>query len=96
MRPGPTDLTGATGDTTGAGLSYVENVGVKALYGLKEAAKLLGRPQQTVSDWADTGAILTVKMGRRRYVPLSALRQHGVIWESILLALNLNAGRASE
>lgn len=67
---------------------------VQATYTLGEVAKLLGRPHQTISHWAKTGLLLTVKLGKRPVVPLAALQAHGLIWESIKLAETLNAALA--
>lgn len=66
-------------------------VKIQPTYTLSEVARLLERPQQTVSDWAKKGLLLTVMLGSRQVVPLAALQAHGIIWESIKLSQALNA-----
>lgn len=67
---------------------------VKATYSLTEVAALLGRPRQTVSDWARRGILTTVLIGTRPFVPLAALQAHGMVWESIKLASDIRARAA--
>ena len=59
---------------------------VKATYTPMEISRLLGQPKSTVYDWLNSGALTSVKIGRRRLVPLAALKAHGLVWDSIRLA----------
>jgi excisionase family DNA binding protein len=38
---------------------------------LKEAARLLGRDPRTVTRWVNAGEVRAVRLGARRYIPMS-------------------------
>lgn len=63
---------------------------VKALYTLAEVARMIGRPRQTVSDWAKRGELTVTMFAGRQYVPLAAIQAHGLVWQSIQLADQVN------
>jgi excisionase family DNA binding protein len=64
---------------------------VNPLYTPMQIARLLGQPKSTVYDWLDSGALVFVRMGKRRLVPLAALKTHGLVWESIQIAERIRA-----
>ena len=59
---------------------------VKATYTPAEVARILGRPKSTVHDWVKRGVLTTVDFCGQKFVPLAALKVHGLVWESIKLA----------
>ena len=65
------------------------------MYSMTEVAEMLGRPKSTVRKWMSKGALATVEIDGLKYVPIAALKAHGLVWESIQLADRLNARRAA-
>jgi excisionase family DNA binding protein len=69
-------------------VSTASKSAVQVLYTPMQIARLLGLPKSTVYDWLDSGALVFVRIGEKgkRYIPLAAIKRHGLVWESIKIA----------
>lgn len=59
--------------------------GLKALYTIAEVAALLGVSRHVVRHWVEAGYLEVERIGRKRYVPLAAIRARARVWDSAVL-----------
>ena len=70
---------------------------LQALYTVTEVADLLGWSRHKVRRLVDRGVLphVTFEEGGTRYVPISALRARGMVWDSVLMLQRLRADEAA-
>ena len=78
---------------------------LKALYTITEAAELLGLTRHVVKGWVKRGVLATIVLdgeGGTRWIPLASISARALVWESVLLRLEMlgrmksnDAGRCS-
>jgi excisionase family DNA binding protein len=60
-------------------------VTLQAVYSPMQLARLTGISKSTIYRWVESGELVSVEIGGRRFVPLAALQKHYLIAKSIEL-----------